>query len=172
MLNTEFHSTIALMIDFHSLRSFLPASIPLDPLRETPLNPNLTATDAITNLRDVSYHSFILPKRTLRTFNGNPLDYHRFIKSFNATIREQATEPASQLEYLIDMCTGKAREVIKHLSSVTPPSLGMNQAMETLHIRFGQKHIVVKAHLDSITDGHYRKISCLGEHNTQRTSTP
>jgi len=29
----------------------------------------------------------------------------------------------------------------------------MNQAMETLHNRFGQKHIVVKAHLDSITDG-------------------
>jgi len=51
------------------------------------------------------------------------------------------------------MCTGKAREAIKHLSIVTPPSLGMNQAMETLHNRFGQKHIVVKAHLDSITDG-------------------
>jgi len=29
----------------------------------------------------------------------------------------------------------------------------MNQAMETLHNRFGQKHIVVKAHLDSITHG-------------------
>jgi len=51
------------------------------------------------------------------------------------------------------MCTGKAREAIKHLSIVTPPSLGMKQAMETLHKRFGQKHIVVKAHLDSITDG-------------------
>ena len=51
------------------------------------------------------------------------------------------------------MCTGKAREATKHLSIVTPPSLGMNQAMETLHNRFGQKHIVVKAHLDSITDG-------------------
>jgi len=51
------------------------------------------------------------------------------------------------------MCTGKAREAIKHLSIVTPPSLGMKQAMETLHYRFGQKHIVVKAHLDSITDG-------------------
>ena len=74
-------------------------------------------------------------------------------KVLNATIREQVTEPASQLEYLIDMCTGKAREAIKHLSIVTPPSLGMNQAMETLHNRFGQKHIVVKAHLDSITDG-------------------
>jgi len=40
------------------------------------------------------------------------------IKSFNATIREQVTEPASHLEYLIDMCTGKAREAIKHLSVV------------------------------------------------------
>ena len=54
--------------------------------------------------------------------------YHQkygFIKSFNAMIRERVTEPASQLEYLIDMCTGKAREAIKHLSIVTPPSLGM-----------------------------------------------
>ena len=55
------------------------------------------------------------------------------------------------------MCTGKAREEIKHLSIVTPPSLGMNQAVETLHNRFGQKHIVVKAHLDSITDGRPEK---------------
>jgi len=123
------------------------------PLRETPLNLNVTATDAITNLRDVLYQGFTLPKRTLRTFDGNPLDYYRFIQSFNATIREEVTEPASQLEYLIDMCTEKAREAIKHLSIGTPPSLGMNQAMETLHNRFGQKHIVVKAHLDSITDG-------------------
>jgi len=123
------------------------------PLRETHVNPNLTAIEAVANLRDVLYQGFTLPKRTLRTFDGNPLDYYGFIKSFNATIREQVTEPASQLEYLIDMCTGKAREAIKHLSIVTPPSLGMNQAMETLHNRFGQKHVVVKAHLDSITDG-------------------
>ena len=47
----------------------------------------------------------------------------------------------------------KGSEATKHLSIVTPPSLGMNQAMETLHNRFGQKHIVVKAHLDAITDG-------------------
>jgi len=123
------------------------------PLRETNVNPNFTAIKAVANLREVLYQSFTLPKRTLRTFDGNPLDFYGFIKSFNATIREQVTEPASQLEYLIDLCTGKAREAIKHLSIVTPPSLGMNQAMETLHNRFGQKHIVVKAHLDSITDG-------------------
>jgi len=96
------------------------------------LNTNLT--DTVTNLRDVLYQGFTLPKITLRTFDGNPLDYYGFIKSFSATIREQVTEPASQLEYLIDMCTGKARESIKHLSIVTPPSLGMKQAMETLTI--------------------------------------
>jgi len=100
------------------------------PLRETHVNPNLTAIEAVANLRGVLYQGFTLPKRTLRTFDGNPLDYYGFIKSFNATIREQVTKPASQLEYLIDMCTGKAREAIKHLSIVTPPSLGMNQAMK------------------------------------------
>jgi len=89
-----------------------------------PVNPNLHATDAMT-LRDVLYQSFTLPNGTPRTFDGNPLHYYGFIKSFNAMIRERVTEPASQLEYLIDMCTGKAREAIKHLSIVTPPSLGM-----------------------------------------------
>ena len=48
------------------------------PFRETPLNPNLTATDAVTNLRDVLYQGFTLPKRTLITFDGNPLDYYGF----------------------------------------------------------------------------------------------
>jgi len=147
MLSMEFHSSIVLMTPV------VPTSVNNPhPPRETTLNPNLHATDAITNLIDVLYQGFTLPKRTLRTFDGNPLDYHGFIKSFNATIREQVTQPASQLEYLTDMCTGKTREAIKNLSIVTPPSI-MNQAMETLHNRFGQKHIVVKAHLDSITDG-------------------
>ena len=75
------------------------------PPRETTLNPNIHATDVNKNLRDALHQSFTLSKRTLRTFAGNPLDYYDLIKSFNATIREQVTEPASQLEYLIDMCT-------------------------------------------------------------------
>jgi len=106
----EFRSSIALIIDFHSFRSFLLASIHLDHSVKHPWNPNLHVTDAITHLRDILYQGFTLPKSALRTFDGNPLDYYGFIKSFNATIREEVTESASQVEYSVDMCTGKARE--------------------------------------------------------------
>jgi len=42
-----------------------------------------------------------LPKRNLPTFDGNPLHYYGFLKSFEETVMKQVSDPASQLAYLI-----------------------------------------------------------------------
>ena len=58
--------------------------------------------------------------------------------------------PASQLQYLSEMCVGKAREVIKSCPVISPASAGLQQALDLLYENFGKKHIVVDAHLSSI----------------------
>ena len=50
------------------------------------------------------------------------------------------------------MCVGKAREVIKSCSVLSPASAGLQQALD-LFENFGQKHIVVDAHLNPICKG-------------------
>ena len=61
--------------------------------------------------------------------------------------------PASQLQYLLEMCVGKARKVNKSCSVISPASAGLRQVLDLLYENFGQKHIVVDAHLNSICKG-------------------
>ena len=75
------------------------------------------------------------------------------MKSFEETILEQVSDPASQLQYLIDMCVGTAHEVIKSCHVISPPSAGLKQAVDLLYENFGQKHIVVDAQLNCICNG-------------------
>ena len=51
------------------------------------------------------------------------------------------------------MCTGRVREAIKHFTFIKPASLGLRKALDMLKEKFGQRHIVVKAHLDAVVNG-------------------
>jgi len=66
---------------------------------------------------------------------------------------KQVSDPASQLAYLIDMCRDKAYEAIRACNIISPPSEALKTALDKLSMKFGKKHVVVKAHLDSITKG-------------------
>ena len=74
------------------------------------------------------------------------------MKSFEETILKHVSDPASQLAYLIDMCRGKAYEVIKFCNIRSLSSEALKTALK-LSMKFGKKHVVVKAHLDLITKG-------------------
>ena len=50
---------------------------------------------------------------------------------------EQAANPASQSQYLLEMCVGKAREVINSCSVISPASAGLQQALDQ---NFGQTY--------------------------------
>jgi len=78
-------------------------------------------------------HSYIFAVESIRNSSAQCFkpawcsNFSNLFKGFNATICDQVTEPAFQLDYLIDMCTGKARMAIKYLSIAIPPSLGMKK---------------------------------------------
>jgi len=69
--------------------------------------------ETVGSLSSAISKDITLSKRNMPMFDGNPLHYYGFMKSFEETILKQVSDPASQLAYLIDMCRGKAYEVIR-----------------------------------------------------------
>jgi len=63
--------------------------------------------ESLKSLGSIIQQGFSLPKRSVPTFDGNPLEYYAFTKSFQETILDQMVNPASQLQYLSEMCVGK-----------------------------------------------------------------
>ena len=96
---------------------------------------------------------FEMPKRELLTFDGNPLNYWLFINNFEVNIAKRVPDAESRLTYLIQHCTGKAREAIKNCAIVSNPDQGYRKAQEILYHRFGQKHIAAHAHIAKIVEG-------------------
>ncbi|PFX21864.1 hypothetical protein AWC38_SpisGene13647 [Stylophora pistillata] len=94
-----------------------------------------------------------MPKTELLTFDGNPLNYRLFIKNLEVNIAKRVPDAESRLTYLIQHCTGKAKEAIKDCSIVFPPEHGYENAQDILHRRFGQKHVIAHAHIEKIVNG-------------------
>ena len=94
-----------------------------------------------------------MPKRELLTFDGNPLSYWLFINNFEVNIAKRVRDAESRLTYLIQLCTGKAREAIKNCAIISPPERGYEKAQEILSQRFGRKHVIARAHIAKIVDG-------------------
>ena len=94
-----------------------------------------------------------MPKRELLTFDGNPLNYWLFINNFEVNIAKRVPDAGTRLAYLIQHCTGKAREAIKNCAIISGPEQGYRKAQEILYHRFGQKHIIAHAHITKIVEG-------------------
>ena len=71
---------------------------------------------------------FEMPKRELLTFDGNPLNYWLFINNFEVNIAKRVRDPGTRLTYLIQHCTGKAREAIKNCAIMSGPEQGYRKA--------------------------------------------
>ena len=82
--------------------------------------------ETVRSLNSAIIKDITLPKRNLPVFDGNSLHYYGFMKSFEETILKHVSDPASQLAYLIDMCRGKAYEVIKFCNIRSLPSEALN----------------------------------------------
>ena len=85
---------------------------------------------------------FEMPKRELLTFDGNPLNYWLFINNFEVNIARRVPDAETKLAYLIQHCTGKAKEAIKNCAIISGPDQGYRKAQEILFHRFGLKHII------------------------------
>ena len=93
-----------------------------------------------------------LPKTEIFTFDGNPLNYHLFMKTIENSVEKFTEDGDIRLQLLIQHCTGKAREAIKSCGMFNGMQ-GYEKAKELLKKRFGEKYLVSKAWIDKLSYG-------------------
>ena len=106
----------------------------------------------LQNLAATIRQGFVLPKPELSKFDGNPLQYWSFIRSFENNIERNASDENEKLTYLVQYCIGEARRVIK--SCVTmDPLVGYKTARQLLKERFGHPYMIASSFVKSVTEG-------------------
>jgi hypothetical protein len=92
-----------------------------------------------------------LPTAQLISFDGNPLRYWSFIRSFESAVDNCNVDDSAKLTRLIHYCTGKARKVVE-CCAVMDPSVGYARAKGLLKDRFGDNFMIAEAWINKITE--------------------
>lgn len=95
---------------------------------------------------------FEMPKREYLSFDGNPLTYPSFMENFKTNVEDVESNPNARRNFLIQLCTGKAKDAISG-TVMLPPEEGYAKAKSILREMFGQTHIIAASHIDQVTKG-------------------
>lgn len=93
-----------------------------------------------------------LPKTSLMTFDGNPLDYWVFMNAFDSSVGQSSVSDGVKLNRLLEYCTGKAAQVVKPCIMMNA-SKGYLHARKLLKERFGNNYMISEAWIKKITEG-------------------
>ena len=94
----------------------------------------------------------LLPKSELMKFDGDPLKYFSFIKSFENNVEKDICDSSRQLQLLTQYCTGKVKKVIENCILLSP-SEGYKEAKKLLAERFGNVYKVTNSWICKVTNG-------------------
>ena len=86
------------------------------------------------------------------TFDGSPLKYFEFIRSFDSVIGRSSLDNNTKLLKLYHLCNGAARDVIQCCLAMTPTH-GYITARRLLADRFGDEYHISEAWVRRVTDG-------------------
>ena len=107
---------------------------------------------AFQSMASTIRQGFTLPKPELSPFNGNPLQFWSFMRSFENNIEKNTQDECERLTFLLQYCTGAAKNAIK--SCVTmDPAIGYKTARKLLKDRFGHPFKIATAHVNQVTRG-------------------
>ena len=98
-----------------------------------------------------------LPTPKQLEFDGNPKTFKAFLASFRTNIESKLTanddaDAALKLTYLLQHCTGKAKDLIDDCVMLDPAD-GFDTAMDRLHESYGQPYVIARSYIESVTKG-------------------
>ncbi|CAL8088180.1 unnamed protein product [Calicophoron daubneyi] len=96
--------------------------------------------------------SLELPKVEIPCFEGDPADYWRFLRCFEANVASKTSNSATRLAFLIQYCRGEARKAVEGCV-ILPPDEGYLKAKSILESMFGQRHAIARAQIRKIVSG-------------------
>ena len=85
-------------------------------------------------------HDYPSPRPEIPIFDGDPLSYWTFIRSFETHIAQRMPTDAARLVYLLQHCSPRVRKNLEHFSQNL--EAGYRLAYESLFNDYGQPHIV------------------------------
>ncbi len=97
-------------------------------------------------------HSSQTPTVQLDTFDGNPLNYCRFINSFDIMVGDDEIPVGRKLRLLLQYCKGEARAALEGCEVITDLKAAYSKAREILKRRFGDEYTVAQAFIKKIQD--------------------
>ena len=95
---------------------------------------------------------FSLPKPDISKFDGNLLYFWNFVRSFENSIARNASDDRERLSYLLQFCTGTAKDAISSCSALDP-AVGYQTARVLHEERFGHPYKIATAHLNTVVRG-------------------
>lgn len=88
-----------------------------------------------------------LPQRSIQPFNGDPLNFHSFLRAFEHGIEMKTTDALDRLYFLEQYTRGEPNEIVKSCMYGSAPAEAYTRAKELLKRRFGNKHTVMESML-------------------------
>ena len=80
------------------------------------------------------------PRPVIANFDGDPLSYWSFMRSFDLHIAQRMPNESAKMVYLLQHCTLNIRQDLEHFSQDL--EMGYKLARETLYREYGQPHVV------------------------------
>lgn len=91
-----------------------------------------------------------LPKKSEKKFNGNPVEWFRFLETFEKSIHNRSDySDACKLRCMMNMVEGLPYETIKKLPLIDASYL---KALELLKSTYNNKKVLIEAHLYALFD--------------------
>lgn len=109
----------------------------------------LERQNQITSLLVEQQSLFLLPKRDLQVFDGDPLQYQTFIRGFEHNIEGRTQSQKDCLYYLEQYTRGQPRDLVRSCQHL-PASHGYTKAKSLLQEHFGDPFKVASAYMDKV----------------------
>ena len=93
-----------------------------------------------------------LPHAEVQTFDGDPINYCNFIRSFENLIEAKTKNSSTRLYYLVQYTSGDVKELMRSCLSMQPDE-GYQEARRLLKARYGQKYKIATAYVNRVTNG-------------------
>ena len=88
-----------------------------------------------------------LPKLTLKSFDGNPIEFQSFWDSFNAAVNDTGLEKIAKFNYLKSYLKGQA---LQSISGLTLTADNYDEALNILKRRYGNKQLLISKNIENL----------------------
>ena len=90
-----------------------------------------------------------LPKVEISKFSGNPMNYTKFVKTFESNVETFTQDSSRRLLLLIQHCEGKAKRLIEFCLLLDPEE-GYLKAKDIFKENFGRRNVIARAYMDKL----------------------